>query len=109
MSIMLAAADLGIGSAHAAVSDQELARWLLRLPEDRFCAWLITLGVPPIARSSRSSGPTGTRSKRSCTATTGSKNDDPGLHAQVLGDGASSAAAIVAVSASSLVKTTSPL
>ena len=59
MSIMVAAADLGIGSAHSAVSDQELARRLLGLPEDRFCAWLITLGVPadrplrPIARPNR--------------------------------------------------------
>ncbi|HEX2289551.1 MAG TPA: nitroreductase family protein [Pseudonocardiaceae bacterium] len=46
ISVMLAAADLGIGSAHAAVSDQELARRLLGVPEDRFCAWLISLGVP---------------------------------------------------------------
>ena len=46
MSIMLAAADLGVGSAHAAVADQELARRLLGVPEDRFCAWLVTLGVP---------------------------------------------------------------
>jgi nitroreductase len=46
MSIMLAAADLGIGSAHAGAHDQELARRLLGLPEDRFCALLITLGVP---------------------------------------------------------------
>jgi nitroreductase len=59
MSIMLAAADRGIGSAHSAVSDQELARRLLGFPEDRFCAWLITLGVPadrpliPIARPNR--------------------------------------------------------
>jgi nitroreductase len=59
MSIMLAAADLGVGSAHAAVSDQELARRLLGFPEDRFCAWLITLGVPadrpltPIERPNR--------------------------------------------------------
>ena len=59
MSIMLAAADLGIGSAHSAVSDQELARRLLGFPEDHFCAWLITLGVPadrplrPIARPNR--------------------------------------------------------
>jgi nitroreductase len=59
MSIMVAAADLGIGSAHAAVGDQELARRLLGFPEDRFCAWLITLGVPadrpltPIARPNR--------------------------------------------------------
>jgi nitroreductase len=46
MSIMLAAADLGIGSAHAGVHDQELARRLLGVPADRFCALLITLGVP---------------------------------------------------------------
>ena len=38
MSIMVAAADLGIGSAHSAVSDQELARRLLGFPEDHFCA-----------------------------------------------------------------------
>jgi nitroreductase len=59
MTIMLAAADLGIGSAHSAVSDQELARRLLGFPEDRFCAWLITLGKPadrplrPIERPNR--------------------------------------------------------
>ncbi|HEY9378932.1 MAG TPA: nitroreductase family protein, partial [Jiangellaceae bacterium] len=46
MSIMLAAADLGIGSAHAGVHDQQLARRLLGFPEDRFCAVLITLGTP---------------------------------------------------------------
>ena len=46
MSIMLAAADVGIGSAHASVHDQELARRLLGFPEDRFCAVLITLGTP---------------------------------------------------------------
>jgi nitroreductase len=59
ISVMLAAADLGIGSAHAAVSDQELARRLLGVPEDRFCSWLISLGVPadrpltPIERPNR--------------------------------------------------------
>jgi nitroreductase len=59
MSIMVAAADLGIGSAHSAVSDQELARRLLGVPDDRFCAWLISLGTPadrplrPIARPNR--------------------------------------------------------
>ena len=46
MSIMLAAADLGIGSGHAGVHDQELARRLLGFPEDRFCALLIALGIP---------------------------------------------------------------
>jgi nitroreductase len=59
MSVMLAAADLGIGSAHAGAHDQELARRLLGVPEDRFCAVLITLGVPadrplaPIERPDR--------------------------------------------------------
>ena len=46
MSIMIAAADLEIGSAHAAVQDQQLARQLLGFPEDRFCAYLIALGYP---------------------------------------------------------------
>jgi nitroreductase len=59
MSVMLAAADLGIGSAHAGAHDQQLARRLLGFPEDRFCALLITLGVPadrpltPIQRPQR--------------------------------------------------------
>jgi nitroreductase len=59
MSIMLAAADLGIGSAHAGAHDQERARRLLGLPEDRFCAVLIAFGVPadrpltPIERPDR--------------------------------------------------------
>jgi nitroreductase len=38
MSMMIAAADLGIGSGHAAVADQELARTILGHPEDRFSA-----------------------------------------------------------------------
>jgi nitroreductase len=59
MSIMLAAADLGIGSGHAAVTDQPLARRILGLPDDRFCAWLVALGYPadrplrPIRRPNR--------------------------------------------------------
>ena len=46
MSIMLAAADAGVGSGHAAVENQELAREILGFPEDHFCAWLIALGYP---------------------------------------------------------------
>ena len=59
MSIMLAAADLGIGSGHASVGDQVLARGVLGLPEDHDCAWLIALGYPadrplsPIERPNR--------------------------------------------------------
>ena len=33
MSMALAAADLGIGTSHAAVTDQELARTLLGFPD----------------------------------------------------------------------------
>jgi nitroreductase len=59
MSIMLAAADLGIGSCHAAVGDQGLARSVLTLPDDRECMWLLALGYPadrplsPIERPNR--------------------------------------------------------
>jgi nitroreductase len=46
MMLMLAATDLGVGTAHAAVTDQPLARRVLGLPEDRFCAYVISLGYP---------------------------------------------------------------
>jgi nitroreductase len=46
MSIMLAAAALGIGSGHSAARDQQLARRLLGFPEDRTCAFLVSLGYP---------------------------------------------------------------
>lgn len=46
MSMMLAAADLGIGSGHAAVRDQERARRVLGLPDDRQLAWLVAFGYP---------------------------------------------------------------
>jgi nitroreductase len=46
MSIMLAAASLGIGSGHSAVADQEMVRHLLGFPHDRFAAYLISLGYP---------------------------------------------------------------
>ena len=46
MSMMLAAADLGIGSCHAALDDQALARKVLGLPEDRFCVGLVAFGYP---------------------------------------------------------------
>ncbi len=46
ISMMIAAADLGIGSGHSSVGDQELARELLGFPEDRVCAHLIPFGYP---------------------------------------------------------------
>ena len=46
MSILLAAADLGIGSGHAAAREQDVARELLGLPTDRELGWLIALGYP---------------------------------------------------------------
>lgn len=59
MSMMLAAAGLGIASGHSSVGDQDLARRLLGLPEDKTCAFLIALGYPagrplaPIRRPDR--------------------------------------------------------
>ncbi len=59
MAIMIAAADLGIGSGHSAVADQVKAREVLGFPEDRRVAYLIDLGYPadrplsPIQRPNR--------------------------------------------------------
>jgi nitroreductase len=46
LQMMLAAADLGIGSGHAAIGDQDLLRDLLGLPEDRRGAFLVAFGRP---------------------------------------------------------------
>ncbi|HEX3541582.1 MAG TPA: nitroreductase family protein [Acidimicrobiales bacterium] len=46
MNIMLAAVDLGVGSGHSAVQDQDLARQLLGFPDDHYLAYLIALGYP---------------------------------------------------------------
>lgn len=46
MSMMIAAADLGIGSRTASVHDYELASETLGLPEDRRLTWLLGLGYP---------------------------------------------------------------
>ena len=46
MQMMIAAADLGIGSCHAGVADVDLARELLGFPADRDWAFLLSLGYP---------------------------------------------------------------
>jgi nitroreductase len=45
-AIMLAAADLGIGTGHSAVGDQEKAREILGVPDDHDVAYLIGVGYP---------------------------------------------------------------
>ena len=59
MQMMIAAPDRGIGSGHSAVGDQDLARSLLGVPEDRLVAFVIDFGYP----SDRPLSP-GTRLKR---------------------------------------------
>ena len=44
MAMMLAAADLGIGSGHSAVGDQQACRRILGVPDDRICAYMLPLG-----------------------------------------------------------------
>ena len=57
MSMLIEAADMGIGSGHSAVQDQDLLRSLLGVPADRFGIALMPLGYPrdrplaPIAES----------------------------------------------------------
>jgi nitroreductase len=46
MQMMIAAADLGIGSCHAGVGDMPRLRELLAIPDDRDWAILISLGYP---------------------------------------------------------------
>lgn len=58
-AIMVAAADLGIGTGHASVGDQERAREILGVPADHDVAYLIGIGYPsdrplkPIVRPNR--------------------------------------------------------
>ena len=46
MAMMIAAADLGIGSCHAGIADLPRVRELLGIPDDRDWALLISLGYP---------------------------------------------------------------
>jgi nitroreductase len=61
LQMMITAADLGIGSSHASIGDQELARRILRAPEDRLCIAMVAFGYPagrplrPIERPDRRS------------------------------------------------------
>ena len=58
-NMMLAAADLGIGTGHSAVSDQQLAQQVLGFPDGYLAFFLIGLGYPadrplrPLARPDR--------------------------------------------------------
>jgi nitroreductase len=45
-AIMLAAADLGIGTGHSSVGDQDRAREILGVPDDHEVAYLIGAGYP---------------------------------------------------------------
>jgi nitroreductase len=46
MAMMIAAADLGIGSGHSAVGDQDAARRILGVPEGHTSVAMIGLGYP---------------------------------------------------------------
>ncbi len=70
MDIMLAATDLGIGSAHASVADQDLARQLLGFL--RTASWPTrSRWLPGGPSHRRSSGPTAAPSRTSCTGRPG--------------------------------------
>jgi nitroreductase len=45
-AIMLAAADLGIGTGHSSVGDQAKAREILGVPDDHDVAYMIGVGYP---------------------------------------------------------------
>jgi nitroreductase len=45
-AMMITAADLGIGSGHSSVADQEQARRVLGFPDGQLCVYMIGLGYP---------------------------------------------------------------
>ena len=59
MAMMLAATDLGIGTGHSAVGDEEAARRILGIPDGYHPAYMLALGYPadrplaPIKRPDR--------------------------------------------------------
>ena len=46
MAMMIEATDLGIGTGHSAVGEQEKARAILGVPDDHIVAYLLGLGYP---------------------------------------------------------------
>jgi nitroreductase len=46
MAMMIAATDLGIGTGHSSVGDQEKARAILGVPDDHLVAFMLGLGYP---------------------------------------------------------------
>src|SRR5579862_8618458 len=46
LQMMVAAADLGVGSGHSAVGDQDLARQILGLPQTKILKYVIDFGYP---------------------------------------------------------------
>ena len=46
MAMMIAATDLGIGTAHSSVGDQEKARAILGVPDDHLVAFMLGIGFP---------------------------------------------------------------
>jgi nitroreductase len=45
-AMTVAAADLGVGTGHAAAADQEQARSVLGFPDGRFLAYVLSVGYP---------------------------------------------------------------
>jgi nitroreductase len=46
LAMMIAATDLGIGTGHSSVGDQEKARAILGVPDDHIVAYLLGVGYP---------------------------------------------------------------
>ena len=45
-AMMIAAADLGIGTAHSSVGDQDAGRRILGYPDDHYLAYMMGVGYP---------------------------------------------------------------
>ncbi len=76
MAMMIAATDLGIGTGHSSVGDQDKARAILGVPEGYQVAYLMGIGYPADRPLKPSANRAGDPSKRLCITVIG----EPGRH-----------------------------
>src|ERR1700754_5202155 len=64
MAMMLAATDLGIGTGHSSVGEQDKARAILGVPEGYQVAYLLGIGYPALAQDTRTARRQSSRARR---------------------------------------------
>lgn len=66
MAMAIAATDMGIGSGHASIGDQDKARVILGVPGDHYCAYLLGPWLPGRPASGTAAPPKSAALRRRC-------------------------------------------